>query len=99
VKTIGVIPKNFVLNASRGGLHDALISQYSLKSAEVVFSNKEAEDKGLEIDHDDSHAYKSGKSFALLIHGTQPAGSAASKALSALRKEGWTGYSRKAVAV
>jgi len=99
VKTIGVIPKNFALNASRGGVHDALISQYNLKSAEVVFSVKEAKDKGLEIDHDDSHAYKSGKSFGLLIHGTQPAGSAASKALSALRKEGWTGYSRKAVAV
>jgi hypothetical protein len=98
VKTIGVIPKNFALNASRGGVHDALISQYNLKSAEVVFSIKEAKDKGLEIDHDDSHAYKSGKSFGLLIHGTQPAGSAASKALSALRKTGWTGYSRKAVA-
>jgi hypothetical protein len=72
-----------------------LISQYNLKSAEVVFSTKEAEDKGLEIDHDDSHAYKSGKPFALLIHGTQPAGSIAAKSLSALRKIGWTGYSRK----
>ena len=98
VKTLGTIPKNFALNASRGGVHDALIGQYNLKSAEVVFSTKEAEDKKLEIDHDDSHAYKSGKSFALLIHGTQPAGSPAAKALSALRKIGWTGYSRKTVA-
>jgi hypothetical protein len=60
-----------------------------------VFSHEEAKTKGLEIDHDDSHAYKSGKPFALLIHGTQPAGSIAAKMLSALRKIGWTGYSRK----
>ena len=89
------IPKNFALNASRGGIHDWMIDTYGLKSAEVVFSLEEAEYKKLEIDHDDSHAYKSGKSFALLIHGTQPKGSLASKALSALRKIGWTGYSRK----
>mgnify|MGYP003347918936 FL=1 len=95
----GDIPQNFALNASRGGVNDALIEKHNLKYAEVVFSIKEAVTKKLEIDHDDSHAYKSGKSFALLIHGTQPAGSMASKMLSALRKLGWHGYSRKAVAV
>ena len=91
----GDIPQNFALNASRGGVNDALIEKHNLKYAEVVFSIKEAVTKKLEIDHDDSHAYKSGKSFALLIHGTQPAGSMASKMLSALRKLGWHGYSRK----
>lgn len=95
IRRIGDIPKNFALNASRGGVHDELIAKHDLKYAEVVFSTKEAEDKKLEIDHDDSHAYKSGKPFALLIHGTQPAGSFAAKSLSALRKIGWTGYSRK----
>lgn len=89
------IPKNFALNASRGGIHDWMIDTYKLKSAEVVFSLEDAKAKGLEIDHDDSHAYKSGKSFALLIHGTQPKGSVAAKALSALRKIGWTGYKQK----
>jgi hypothetical protein len=95
LRRVGDIPKNFALNASRGGAHDELIAKHDLKYAEVVFSTKEADDKKLEIDHDDSHAYKSGKPFALLIHGTQPAGSIAAKSLSALRKLGWTGYSRK----
>jgi hypothetical protein len=95
LRRIGDIPKNFVLNASRGGAHDELIAKHDLKYAEVVYSYEEAKAKRLEIDHDDSHAYKSGKPFALLIHGTQPAGSIAAKSLSALRKIGWTGYSRK----
>jgi len=94
VSKLGEIPKNFALNASRGGIHDWLIEAHNLKSAEVVFSEADAKAKGLEIDHDDSHAYKSGKSFALLIHGTQPAGSLASKAVSALKKLGWTGYNK-----
>jgi hypothetical protein len=89
------IPENLALNASRGGTHDWLIDTYQFKSATVVFSEKEAEEKGLKIDHDDSLAYHSEDSFALLIHGTQPAGSLASKALSALRKLGWTGYNKK----
>jgi len=40
----------------------------------------------LEIDHDDTHAAFGKENFALLIHGTQPAGSAASKALQVIRK-------------
>lgn len=89
------IPPNLKLNASRGGIHDWMIDTYGLKSAEVVFSEEDADTKGLPIDHDDTHAYASDQSFALLIHGTQPAGSEASKALQALRKKGWTGYSKK----
>ena len=58
-----------------------------------MFSEQEAIDKGLEIDHDDSHAAFGKESFALLLHGTQPKGSAASQALSLLRKQGKRGYS------
>lgn len=79
-------PENLVLTASRGGKHDELIDQHGWKEALVVFSEKEAADKGLEIDHDDSHAAFGGGNFALLLHGTQPKGSSASEALSAIKK-------------
>ena len=62
---------------------------YGLKEARVVFSESEAAELGLAIDHDDSHAVENnGQSFALLLHGTQPAGSEASKALQALKASG-----------
>lgn len=81
------LPTNFKLVASYGGTHDELIAKHNLKFAKVVLSEKEAEDLGLEIDHDDSHAWeKDCKGFALLIHGTQPAGTPAAKAWSAIRK-------------
>lgn len=80
VKYKAYLPQNFRFTASRGGTCDKLIGKHKLRSAEVVFSVKEAAEKGLQIDHDDSHAIKGNKSFALLIHGTQPAGTAASKA-------------------
>jgi len=86
------LPSNFRFTASRGGTCDNLIGKYHLKSAEVVFSTEEARRKGLEIDHDDSHAFAGDKSFALLIHGVQPEGSEAGKALASLKKEGWHGY-------
>ena len=38
----------------------------------------------LVIVHDDSHAYKGDKSFALLLHGTQPKGTMAAKAKNKL---------------
>jgi hypothetical protein len=69
------IPENFILTASYGGKEDYLIKEFNLRSAIVVYSVKEAEEKGLKIDHDDSLARdKSVKSFALLIHGIQPKG-------------------------
>jgi hypothetical protein len=86
------IPNNFKFVASRGGTHDNLIRKYRLKSVEVVYSPEEAEQKGLEIDHDDSLAYQGKDSFAILIHGTQPPGSDASKAWTALRNRGIGGY-------
>ena len=83
------VPSNLVLTASYGGLHDELIKQHDLKSAVVVFSEQEAKDLGLEIDHIDSHAMDAScKSFALLIHNVQPAGSEASKAMVALKGKG-----------
>jgi hypothetical protein len=92
VKYKRYIPTNFKLTASKGGTHDHLIIQHKLKYAEVVFSVEQAEKLGLEIDHDDSHAYGSKKSFALLIHGCQPAGTEAGEALKALKKKGIGGY-------
>ena len=91
---------NFVLTASYGGRDDHMIDQFNLRSAKVVFSEAEAKELGLAIDHDDSHAAKPSlrdNSFALLIHGTQPAGAEASTALKKLKGKG--SYSRKKLKV
>jgi hypothetical protein len=84
----GNIPTNFVLTASRGGRYDYLIDQYNLKVAEVVFSLEEAEEKGLPIDHDEYYAINNAGNFALLIHGTQPKGTDAAKAIQNLKAQG-----------
>jgi hypothetical protein len=81
------LPENLVLTASRGGKHDDMIELHGWKEALVVYSEQEAIDKGLEIDHDDTHAAFGKENFALLIHGTQPKGSAASKALQLLKRK------------
>ena len=89
-----VLPANFALTASRGGRWDHLISSEGFRESVVVYSEQQADDLGLEIDHDDHHAYSlTGGSFALLIHGTQPKGSDAGKAVRALRGKG--SYNRK----
>jgi len=84
------LPKNFVINLSRGGTHDHLIKRlegYGFKSATVVYSKAEAKRLGLKIDKDDSLASDPNHpSFALLIHGSQAPGSDASKALVQIRK-------------
>lgn len=92
VKRLGTIPANFRLTASYGGTHDHLIAEYGLRSVKVVASVEEANALGLEIDHDDSHAYGTGGDFALLVHGQQPKGSRMAKAWSALKKLGLGGY-------
>ena len=95
-----LIPPNFELNASIGGKHDHLIPKYNLKTAKAVFTKQQAIDKELEIDHDDSHAYTRGPSFAQLLHGTQPAKSEASKALTLLKlSSSWTGYNANSKSV
>jgi hypothetical protein len=95
VARLGSIPRNFVLTASTGGQQDHLIEAHGLRYAQVVFSEVEADQLGLPIDHDDSHAMQAGGNFALLIHGTQSAETEAAKAMSALKSQGWYGYSRK----
>lgn len=89
---------NFVLTASRGGKRDDLIDSEGLREAVVVFSEDEAKSLGLEIDHDDSHAALPSlrnQSFALLIHGTQPKGSEAAKAVATLDGKGTYGKGAK----
>ncbi len=86
---------NFKLVASKGGKDDHLIEEHGLRFAEVVYSVEEAKEKKLEIDHDDSHAYASNKSFSLLLHNTQPTGTKAAEALKKLRKIGIGGYGQK----
>jgi hypothetical protein len=90
--SLGSIPDNFKLTASVGGKFDDSFAKYELKSATVVFSEAEAQAKGLPLDHDDSHCWKQNKSFAFLLHGTQPPKSDASRALMSLRKLGIGGY-------
>jgi len=102
------LPDNFKITFSYGGKYDDLIDKYRLKFSAVVNSEEEAnnyvwydkegnENIGLEIDHDDSHAWKDDKPFALLIHGVQQAGSPASIALQKLRKAGVSsGYGKEA---
>ena len=63
--------------------------------AYVVYTEEEAEKLGLEIDHDDSHCFGD-KPFALLVHGSQEAGSEAAQAIAQRRRErGFTGYAKK----
>ena len=95
VARIDCIPSNFSLTASYGGKHDELIVEHGLKYAEVVYSEEQADAMQFEIDHDDYHAAFGTKSFALLIHGTQPKGSMASQALQELKRRGWNGYSKR----
>lgn len=87
------VPDNLILTASLGGRFDG--SARGLKTAQVVFAPEQAAALGLEIDHDDSHAYRGKDSFALLLHGTQAAGTSASGALQKLRAAGFTGYSER----
>jgi hypothetical protein len=76
-----IIPSNFRLTASYGGVHDDLIRKHRLHCARVVYSVKEAAQRCLPLDNDDSHAAIAEGSFALLLHGIQPIGTAASKAI------------------
>ena len=88
INRIDALPDNFSLTASYGGRADWMIEKYNLKYALVVNHPDEAKKLGLEIDHDDSHAVANdNSSFALLLHGTQKAGSEASNALKLMNKE------------
>lgn len=91
-----LIPANLILTASRGGKFDDIIEAEGFTDVEVIFHPDDA--NGKPIDHDDSLAYtaENRQSFALLVHGAQPAGSEASKAISRMKKENIQhGYSAK----
>tara|TARA_R110000824_G_scaffold28176_4_gene94936 strand:+ start:643 stop:1416 length:774 start_codon:yes stop_codon:yes gene_type:complete len=91
VKRVDSIPENLVLTASEGGSQDHLIAEHNLRSCVVVYSETEAREQELPIDHDDSHAANPAwrdQRFALLIHGTQPKGSEAQQAMRALKGVG-----------
>ena len=92
VKRLNEIPSNLRLAASRGGTHDHLIEKYKLRSVTVVQSLEEAKALRLPLDHDDSLLYGSKKSFALLLHGTQPKGSEYAKTWKRLITQGIGGY-------
>lgn len=92
------IPNNFKLTASYGGVLDQMIEQFPevfYRTSRVVYTEQEAADLGLEIDHDDSHCFGD-KPFALLVHGVQRKQSEASKAIEKRKKEnGFVGYGKK----
>ena len=90
------LPSNFYLTASYGGKFDHLIDEgFFIRYSKVVMNDKEAEDLGLEVDHDDSHCFGD-QPFALLVHGTQPKGSIAALKLKERKARGaFSGYSSK----
>ena len=92
-----LIPDNFAMTASLGGTQDHLIEEYGFRYAQVVYHPDEAEELGLEVDHDDSHARSlTGGSFGLLIHGQQKKSSKGSAAIKKMKDEGVQyAYSRK----
>ena len=92
VKRLTEIPDNFRLVASLGGTKDDMIERHNLRHVRVVFTEQEAALANLPIDHDDKLAWSSHQNFAILLHGTQPAGTPASKALHQLRKQKKGGY-------
>lgn len=92
----GLLPYNLRITASYGGHYDDMILSSGLRTALVVYTEAQASGIGLEIDHDDSLAIGIGGDFALLLHGTQPKDSEASKALVQLKRAGKGSYpSRK----
>ena len=96
------IPEDQVMTAACGGRDDWMINYCGFRSAKVVFSEAEAVELDLIIDHDDSHAAVPSwrcNDFALLIHGVQPKGSEAAEALKLLKKNKVKhSYSRKVTA-
>lgn len=91
-KRVNDIPPNMRIVASRGGTHDILIDALGLRSVKVVFTEDEAKQLKLEIDHDDSLCWKGTKDFAILLHGTQPKHSLAGKAWHKIKTKGRGGY-------
>jgi hypothetical protein len=85
---MGSMPKNFRLIASMDENNKEVILQNNLRFSKVVYSVEEAKALKLPIDYDDTIACCQDTSFALLIHGGQPKGSEAGKAVQAIKKSG-----------
>lgn len=79
--------KNFRLTSSSGGKFDHYAEELGMFQAYVVLHPREAEERELDIDHDDSHAINNDRDFALLIHGTQAQGSESAEAIRRLKQE------------
>ena len=95
------LPANFYMTASYGGKWDHLIDEgFFTRYAKVFMTEDEANAAELEVDHDDSHCFGD-KPFALLVHGTQPKGSAWGAAIRQRRaNKEFVGYgkTKKAIA-
>jgi hypothetical protein len=76
---LGVLAPNCTFAASYGGKHDHLIDEHNIRSARVVLHPSEA--GHLPISEDDYECTTPGGDFALLIHGTQPEGTEAARAV------------------
>ncbi len=89
----GVLPENFLLTGSMAGKYTAHYDKLVQGRAFIVNHPDETE---LPIDHDERHAAGGLGDFALLIHGSQPAGTKASEGISRMKREGIPyAYSRK----
>jgi len=90
------LPTNFYMTASYGGKFDYLIDEgFFTRYSKVVMNDAEAEELGLQVDHDDSHCFGDNP-FALLVHGTQPKGSIAAAKLKERKRNGaFSGYNGK----
>ena len=82
------LPKNFKVIASMDKHNEKFIMDNGLRYSRVVGTEEEARALGLPIDVDDSIAWSSDDSFALVIHGSQPKGSEAAETLKQNRKSG-----------
>ncbi len=94
----GDLPYNLVGTASRGGKFDDYIDKYKLREATVIFDMKEA--NGRPVDFTDEWAAnpdRKNTSFCLLLHGTQPINSDASKAWEKIKKGEHGGYNKKKI--
>jgi hypothetical protein len=85
------LPSNMRIVVSAGTRHSLAKARdlgYSIAHVRFV------ENGSLPVDHDDSHAVAADHDFALLLHGAQPAGSEASRALQQLKAAGFAGYGK-----
>lgn len=87
-------PDNLRITASWGGRFDHLIPEHFPRNARVLQTFEQAKAMGLPVDFDDSLAYgDQAVSFAHLVHGWQPKGSAMAAAINRRRRSGqFTGY-------